>query len=294
MTSPTQIRWAAIAFFVMAAVVLFLLDSTGNGDQLIAFLRDPMAAVAAWAAPSADAVSQALERPVDIEQAQAEIAQLEARVAELERENEDLREIQGEFQLLRELFDYAKEQTQNERVLAGVIGYDTSPLFDSIVIDKGSDDGIRIGMPVDSPRGLVGQVFRVTADSALVLLVTDSSSSVPVRLSNSRATGVVHGGGLGSDMVMDWIPLEAEVEPGDVVLTSGLIGEFEQGLMVGRFPKGLVLGRVADVVRSDAEILQRATVQSAVDFSGLELVFVITAFPQEDITPFEDPLGQGN
>ena len=70
------------------------------------------------------------------------------------------------------------------------------------------------------------------------------------------------------------------------------IGQFDQGILVGRFPEGLALGRVIDVERSDADILQRAIIQSDVNFDDLELVFVITDFPKEDITPFEDPLGE--
>ncbi len=114
---------------------------------------------------------------------------------------------------------------------------------------------------------------------------------MPARLSTSRSTGLVHGGGLGNPLTLDWIALEDEVTIGDVALSSGLIGVFEGGALVNRFPPGLIIGRVANVRRSEAEILQTAEIQSAVDFLGLEKVFVITGFPQEDITGFANPLG---
>ena len=126
----------------------------------------------------------------------------------------------------------------------------------------------------------------------MIILIIDNASGVPGRLSTSRATGLIHGTGTGRTMEMDWIPLEAEVEIGDVVLSSGLIGQFDQGVLVGRFPKDLIIGRVTEVERSDANILQRAVIQSEVNFDDLETVFVITDFPKDDITPFEDPLGE--
>lgn len=287
MSSPNNLRWGAIAAFITVAAVLFIIDATGNSGQLVTFLRDPLTTVSGWVSPPADALADRLTGPESLQEAVARLETLEQRNAELEREVERLLDIEGEYELLLSLFDYANESPANKRILAGVIGRDTNPLFQSIVIDKGTDDGVQVGMPVDSQRGLVGQVFRTTAGSAMVLLVNDSSSSVPARLSGSRATGLVHGGGEGGSLRMDWIPLEAEVEIGDVVLTSGLIGEFDQGVLVGRFPRGLIIGRVAEVRRSDAEILQQAVVQTDVEFDDLELVFVITDFPKEDLTPFE-------
>lgn len=291
MFSAGNIRWGVILGFIGVAVSLFVIDQTGNSRFFLDLLRDPTTAVAELLAPTAETLSDQLNQPATLAEAESQISSLSARLDQLERENEELREMQGEFQLLSALFDYAAETPQNQRILSTVIGRDPSPLFNSIIIDKGTDDGVQVGMPVDSERGLVGQVFRTTADSAMIMLIVDRSSSIPARLSTSRATGLVHGGGRGNSMQMDWIPLEAEVAIGDVVLTSGLVGQFDQGLLVGRFPKGLVIGRVANVVRSEAEILQQATVQSAVDFQDLELVFVITEFPQENLTPFENPLG---
>lgn len=270
---------------------LFVLDQTGNMGVFIEFLRDPAAALAEWTAEPAQNVSDRLNAPNDLQEAQEIIEELEEELAAANRQVEELRNLQGEYQVLTSLFDYAVQSPENQRTMARVIGYDTSPLFSSIIIDKGRNDGVQIGMPVDSDRGLVGQVFRTTADSAMVLLITDSSSSVPVRLSESRSTGVLHGGGLGGELRIDWIPLEDQVMEGDVVLTSGLIGEFSGGLQVSRFPQGLVVGRVSDVIRSEAEILQQAIVRSEVNFDALEFVFVITDFPRNDLSGFDNPLG---
>jgi rod shape-determining protein MreC len=280
--TPQRIRIVVIVVLVGTAVLLSLLDATGNLDAAFSFLRDPMTTILGWTSGQANTVSNALSGPRDLQTAQAEIAALQARVDVLERENEELREIQGEYQLLLDLFNRARQTPEYTRQTASVIGRDTSPSIRSIIINKGSDDGVRVGMPVESARGLVGRIFRTTQHSAQVALITDNASAIPARLGNSRATGLLRGGGLGGSLIMDWIDLKYQVEIGEVALTSGLGGEF---------PQDIVIGRVSEVDRSEAELSQQAVVQPAVDFDSLEIVFIITDFRPIDIDIFNDPPG---
>jgi rod shape-determining protein MreC len=127
---------------------------------------------------------------------------------------------------------------------------------------------------------LVGQVFRTTAHSAQIILITDNISSIPARLGTSRATGLVRGGGLGGAMTLDWVQPEAQLQVGEVVLTSGL---------GGKFPQDIVIGRIVEVERREADLFQRAIVQPAVDFNSLEVIFVITSFRVIDTSIFDDP-----
>ncbi len=280
--APQRIRWLTVAILVGLAVIISILDATGNLDAAFGVLRDPLTAVLRITSGGADTVAGALSGPRDLEAARAEIAVLQAQVDDLERENEELREIQGEYQLLLDLFNRARQTPEYTRQTASVIGRDTSPAIDSIIIDKGSDDGVRVGMPVESARGLVGRVFRTTGRSAQVALITDNASAIPARLGNSRATGLLRGGELGGSLLMDWIDLKYQVEVGEVALTSGLGGEF---------PQGIVIGRVIEVNRSEAELSQQALVQPATDFDSLEVVFVITDFQPLDVDIFSNPPG---
>ena len=150
-----------------------------------------------------------------------------------------------------------------------MIGQDTNPALQSILIDQGYDDGVRVGMPVEAARGLVGQVYRVTNNAAQVALLNETASAIPVRLGTTRATGMLRGAGRGALPTIDWIDLQYEVEVGELVVTSGL---------GGKFPQNLVIGRVVQVDRNEAELFQRAVVQPAVDFNALETVFVVTEF----------------
>lgn len=277
-----RIRWTIFIVLAGVAILLTILDNTGYLDEALDFFRNPLATVTGWTSERADTVADALSGPRDLQTAREEIAQLQARVDELERKNEELHEVQGEYQLLLDLFNRARQRPELTRVTASVIGRDTSLSLRGIIIDKGSDDGLVVGMPVESARGLVGQVFRTTARSAQIILITDNASSIPARLGNSRATGLLRGGGLGGSMRIDWIDLKHQVEVGEVVLTSGL---------GGKFPQDMVIGRVIEVDRREAELFQQSFVQPAVTFDALEIVFVITDFRPIDTDVFSSPPG---
>jgi rod shape-determining protein MreC len=277
-----RIRWATFTVLAVLAVMLTILDRTGNLDTAFGVIRNPMASVMGWSSARTNDLADVLEGPRDLETARNEIAQLQNQIDTLERENEELREIEGEYQLLLDLFNRARQAPDYRRLTASVIGQDSNQAVRSIIMDKGSADGIRVGMPVESSRGLVGQVFRTTSNSSQAVLISDSSSAVPARLGNSRATGILRGGGVGGSLTIDWIDLKHQLQVGEVVLTSGL---------GGRFPQDLVIGRVIEVDRREAELFQRAVVQPAVDFDSLEVLFVVTDFEPVD-THFFDELNR--
>ena len=276
--SRERIRWTAFIVLIGAVVLLLILDSTSTMDNALNFIQNPISSVMGWTAARTDNLLERVAGPDDIQAARQNIAQLQGQLDSLRRENEELREIQGEYQLLQDLFNRARERPEFKRLTASVIGYDTSPIFRSIIIDKGTEDGVFVGMPVESARGLVGQVYRTTNRSAMVILVSDNISSIPARLGSSRATGIVRGGGLGGSMSMDWINQEAQIESGEVVLTSGL---------GGKFPQDMVIGRIVETDRQEAELFQRAIVQPAVDFDSLEMIFVVTDFRSIDTSIFD-------
>ena len=130
-------------------------------------------------------------------------------------------------------------------------------------------------MPVVTQQGLVGRVAAVTSTAARVQLITDPASTVNVRLDPSGAQAVLNGQITG-DVILDMIPQDANVQAGDLVLTSGL---------GGGYPPNLLAGQVTGIRSRDQDLFQRATVQTVVDFNELEIVLVITNFKPVDITP---------
>lgn len=281
-TNPARLRTIIIGTLIGLALLLTFLDNTGNLDPVLAFVRDPAATLLRWTSGRAANLAEVVDGPRSLAEARQQIAALEEQIDLLEKENESLREAEGDLQNLLDLVNRARQTPEISRITAEVIGYDPSPAILSLIIDKGSDDGVVVGMPVESARGLVGRVFRTTPSASQVALLTDNASSIAVRLGNSRATGLMQGGGLGGETVIDWIDQGYSLSRGEVVLTSGLSGDF---------PEGLIVGRVSEVRKSEAELFQQALVQPAVDFDSLEIVFVITGFQPVDLDIFSDPPG---
>jgi len=211
-----------------------------------------------------------------------ELSSLQARVRELQDtvdrlmiENVRLREAELERANLREMLHFKLANPTYEVLAAEVIGHDPSNLMYYIIIDRGSQDGVANGMPVVTARGLVGRVTAVYPHSARVMLLTDPASSVNALIQSSRATGVVQGQGR-RGLTMHYLEQSEQVQVGDIVLTSGL---------GGNFPKRLVIGQVTSVKRNDVDMFQEVQVQSAVHFDRLEAVLVILNFTPIEYNP---------
>ena len=232
-----------------------------------------------WTSARTDSVADIVAGPRNLEAAIDEITALRAENDTLRKENEQLLEDAGEAQILRQMFDRAAETPEYRRITADVIGQDTNPAIQSILINKGFDDGVRVGMPVEAARGLVGQVYRVTNNASQVALLTETASAIPVRLGSTRATGMLRGAGRGALPTIDWIDLQYDVQVGELVTTSGL---------GSKFPENLVIGRVVNVERNEAELFQQAIVQPAVDFNAIEIVFVVTEFDTDNTEIFSE------
>jgi len=187
-------------------------------------------------------------------------------------ENVRLKEAEAENEMLRRLLQFRRANPHQEyraaEVIGRVIGRDPSSLLSYLTIDVGTEQGIELGMPAVTDEGLVGRIAEVGFTSSKVLLIIDARSSVNALIQSSRASGVVEGV-LGGGLVMRYISQDQSVSVGDVLLTSGL---------GGNFPKGLVIGQVVAVHQRDIEMFQQAQVRPTVDFNRLEKVLVITDF----------------
>jgi rod shape-determining protein MreC len=211
------------------------------------------------------------------EEQRERIRELESALAELQVEIVRLREIEQDYYRLSNLLDYATGHEEQQLVTADVIARDTSGYLRWIIINQGARAGIQVGDPVISASGLVGRVEDIAANASWVRLVNDQNSSVNAWLQNARAEGAVIGQ-LRGGLRMLFIPQEALVEPGDLVLTSGL---------GGNFPADIVIGQVTSIRQQEAELFQQAEVRPTVDFDHLELVSVIISFEPVDVTIFD-------
>jgi rod shape-determining protein MreC len=276
-----------LIFFVFATLVGIVLNEAGyleSLEGLILRLISPLQTRLATVVETSGGLFRAARDLRDLRQRNEE---LEKQYAQLVIENVALREAAQENATLRSFFDFAQQhpgfQLVGGEIKAHVIGRDPSNFFRYLIIDAGEAQGVKRGMPVVVPRGLVGRVQSVGPNWAKVLLITDPRSSVSVLIQTSRVTGQVQGR-VDGDLVMKYIPQEETVSEGEIVLTSGL---------GGNFPKGLVIGQVRTVHRRDSDMFQQAIVRPTVDFDRLEMVLVIVAFEPVDTESESEEATQG-
>lgn len=205
------------------------------------------------------------ENYVDLRFVREENVRLKEEVQELETRLTELEEARRENQRLKTLLDLQGQQPFHVTP-ARVMGKDATNWFHSVLIDRGSRDGVARHMVVIASGGLVGQVVDVAPSSARVQLITDPVSSVGALLQSSRATGLLVGAQSGR-LRIRYLPIRAEVLAGEPVITSGL---------GGLYPKGILAGKVVAVDRRSGALFQEATVKPNVDFSRLEEVLVLT------------------
>jgi len=182
---------------------------------------------------------------------------------ELRAELVAVNEVKLENKRLKKLLDFVEA---DPRIVlpALVVAEDASSWSRTIVIDKGTEHGVHIGIPVVVAEGVVGRVIKAASNSARVLLVTDASSSIAGLVERTRTRGVARGNGL--SLSLEFTLRDDPVEADDLIVTSG---------MGGVFPKGLVVGRVTAVKRNDFELFQQIELTPVVDFSRLEEVLVL-------------------
>lgn len=217
----------------------------------------------------ANAVGHIWSGYMDLGDVQQENENLKSRITRLENENSLLREDQAAFEQLESLLDF-KEKASYPVIASRVIGRDPGNWYQSMLIDKGEEDGIAVDMGVIVASGVVGRVMKTTPHTSHVLLLTDHRSAIPVLIQETRDEGLV----VGTEQEVariKYLPILSEVKEGDAVLTSGLVGSF---------PKGLPVGRVRSVDKREMELFQEAEISPLVDFSKLENVMVI-AIPRK-------------
>ena len=229
----------------------------------------------AWVSERFLTIQDIVSSPSDVVTLQSRNNQLEAEVSGLQTQVIQLQQQLKDTQVLAALVDFSQSNPESVYKAASVIGRDPSPFLHYVIINVGSNDGVRRGMPVVTNQGLVGRVDAVIADASRVQLVTDPAAAVNVRLQNADTDALLVGSVTG-DLSLEMISQDVDVQEGDVVLTSGLGGDY---------PPDLLVGQLINLRKRDYELFQEAAVQSTVDFSRLEIVLVIMNFKPVDITP---------
>jgi rod shape-determining protein MreC len=252
-------KFGSTIVFIILIIGIVALALGGYLTPISRLLLNPLIAAQTWISVRFQAIQSLITDPADVTTLQ----------------NIALQQELAEARVLSSLVDYARSRTENRYIAASVIGRDTNPFMHYVIINRGSDDGLRRGMPVVTQQGLVGQISAVIADAARVQLINDPGSTVNVLLQEAETEAVL-AGGITGELTLELIPQSAILRSGDLIVTSGYGGSYPANLLVGQ----------VSTIRSNAyDLFQSASVQPAVDFLHLEIVLVIVNFQSINISP---------
>jgi rod shape-determining protein MreC len=269
---PKSLRVLALS---LAAIGILALAFSGVFTALSRWIVSPITTVQTWISQQYLGLESFISASQDIREIRQRNTELEAENARMQAQIVELQQQLVEYEILSALLEFARANPEHTYIGASVIGRDPSPFLNYIIINRGSDDGLRRGMPVVTQNGLAGRVVQVTASGARVSLITDPTTRINVRIEPSRSAAVLTGSVTG-DINLEQIPQDADVNPGNLILTSGLGGSY---------PQNIIVGQVTSVRSRENALFQSASVQPVTDFEDLSIVLVITNFRPVDISP---------
>lgn len=191
-----------------------------------------------------------------------ENAELRAGNIELAAKLTELKEVEHQNTILRQELAFT-EEVKKDYLPAQLLGRSASGLHKDLVLNRGSRDNITVGQAVVAQGYLVGVINHVQASQSTVLLINHPRSLIPALLQNSRSTGLLKGGLNGLSLTD--ILIDADIQIGEAVLTSGL-GD--------QFPAGIPIGKVVSIEAKKGDITKSAAIVTPIDPTKLELVFV--------------------
>ena len=261
-------RIARLMFYGLLAIVLMTLDYRGG---YVDILRTQ-----AWRA--IEPVILAVEAPFKMGQRMGEeLRQRHAlmdRVAILERERRErlaelslLEELRNDNRELRDLLD-ASQRLVPDFQSAELMNIDLNPWSHRVLINRGSRDGLEAGQPVMDAFGVMGQVDEVAFNTAQVILISDPDHALPVRVQRTGLRTVAYGSGRINQLRLTDLPMNVDLQPGDILVTSGLGGAFSAGLPVAE---------VESVSRPVGEAFAKAVVRPVARLDRARHVLVVNS-----------------
>jgi rod shape-determining protein MreC len=255
---------ALLAIITMVSDRRSLAEGGRNLPWWQGLLLDLVAPLQDLVATPVDQVRAVWAGYVDLLDVREDSQRMRQRIAELEEENLQYREAlvaSGHLQQIAAM----RDDFEIPMLPAEVVGLDVAPWFRSVLVDRGRTHGVRAGNPVISAEGVVGLVTATSGRAAKTMLLLDRQSAIDGIVQRSRARGIVRGRGT-DELEFEFVVRGGDVQPGDVVITSGLGGVY---------PKGLRIGEIVEVADPGGRLLQTARLRPAVDFGRLEQVFVM-------------------
>jgi rod shape-determining protein MreC len=270
---------ARLVFFSILAIALLFIDSRlsvlSTLRQGLGMVLYPVQILLLQPRDAAVVGSEYLNDITKLRNENSELKKLEILNAQallnaeqLAAENAQLRALVG-----------ARDKTSVSSLAVEVLYENRDAFTRKLVLDKGQTSGIKLGMPVIDPKGVVGQITRIFPLTSEVTVVTDRNAAIPVQFQRTNQRTVAFGGVDGNRIELRYLPLNTDVKEGDIVATSGLDGVF---------PPGLPVGKVIRLERGGSNSFARVLLEpiAAVDSTKLMMVLLV----DNDALPSKPPL----
>lgn len=266
-----------ILFFLLV-IALPLLSINMEQKNASSWVSDPFQVMGSVTQESFDGFSRGVRETtalyVNLVGIKKESADLQSRNLELAARLEEMNELKSENDRLRGLLDF-KQSTKMELVAAQIIGRDLVADHNTLTINKGTEHGLRPGQAVIAMGGALGYIFKPTARTAHIMLLTDRYAVVDGLVQRTRARGIVEGR-LASGCALKYVERTEDVKVGDIVVTGGLDNIF---------PKGLPVATVENVERKTFSVSLKVDLKPIVDPNKTEEVFVVLNAKDTDLSP---------
>ncbi|WP_025821339.1 rod shape-determining protein MreC [Shewanella marina] len=224
----------------LSVVLLFANDRLTPVRQSIASFLSPLQYLANVPGMLLDYSAENLATRSMLEKQNAELLRQQLLMSErlqrfdhIRQENERLRSLLG-----------SPVHMDNKKMVAEVMEVASDPYHQYVVLNHGSDSGVYVGQPVVDAKGVVGQVVEVNKLTSRVLLLSDSTHAIPVRISRNDVRFIASGTGMIDELELKHVAKSTDVRVGDLLVTSGL-GH--------RFPEGYPVARVMQVQKEDGQ-----------------------------------------
>ena len=261
---------------IFASLALILIDqkfhSTEKFRSITQTVLYPLQVLMSWPGKFANGVSENFVMRTDMQKTIESQAQQILDLSLIANHGENL---SAENASLRKLLSL-QQQSQFKTLAAEIIFNPTNPLSQKIVINRGTADGIKLGMPVASDAGIMGQVVRVFENSSEVALLEDRDLAIPIQVARNGLRGALFGMGRGEPLELRYITAIGDLDVGDYLTTSGIDGTY---------PPGFPVALITKIERSQDSSLPAITCRPLADVNRYRHLMVIFYQPSNIAPP---------
>jgi len=264
---------ARLMLYGLLSIVLMAIDQRGHYvprlRSTIGNAVEPIYHLVDWPVRTAESLGKQFQDRDELQQKNDALhTALLAQEADLQR----LQTLREENRRLRALLE-GSEALVFKTQFAELVRVDLDPFSHRVMISKGSTDGVEIGQAVIDARGVMGQVEEVQLHMSRVRLISDPNHALPVQINRTGLRTVAFGTGETGALVLESVPLEADIREGDLVVTSGL---------GNRFPGGYPVATIAEVLREEGQTFAEVTAQPLASLDrGREVLLIVPQFTEE-------------